>query len=557
MESAKHKAISDGWIAAEKTPDEEARQKALDHYCILDTGPAENFDHITELLSRQLGTAFALVSLVDKSRQWFKSACGIDATETPRDMAFCAHAIWSDKPFVVLNALEDERFRKNPLVDSEPHIRFYAGMPLITEDGYRLGTLCAIDTKPRKSLSKQEEDILSTLAKLVVDAMALHLANVEMKKQSDAKSIFLANMSHEIRTPMNGVIGMANLLGKTKLTKKQGNYLEAILQSGESLMGIINNILDISKIEAGGLEIDEHVFDLHHVLESIKNLFMPHATEKNIEIIFEYDSRLPLHFIGDSGRIRQIITNLVNNAVKFTHEGSISLEVKFLSKNKDIISLEMIVKDTGVGIPAEHQDKIFDKFSQSDASTTNTYGGTGLGLSICRTLSDVMGGSICVDSEQEKGSTFTVSLPLSIAKKSHIDQAMKATKNDDMSDKEIKARILVAEDNLINQMVIRSMLESFGCTVDIAENGNVAIELVEKNQYDLVLMDCLMPEKDGYQATEEIRKNKKLAGLAIVALTADAFKENQKKCQEAGMNDFLSKPLQEECLKEKIQQWAR
>lgn len=405
----------DGWLVAAPPAEEALRLAALNRLKILDTEPNSNFDQITKLLSEQLETEFALVSLVDKDRQWFKSTCGIDVAETPRELAFCAHAIHENKILLVPDATKDDRFRNNPLVTGEPHIRFYAGAPLVTKEGYALGTLCAIDTKPREGLTRKEADLLSSLANIVMDELSLHLANIKLTEENDIRSKFLANVSHEIRTPMNGIIGIASLLKDTPLDDKQEEYLNIITDSGDSLIHIINDILNFSKIESGYLEIDESRLAIKKLLNSVASLFKPKAASKGLDLIFDISDKFPDYVIGDKVRIRQIISNLLSNAIKFTKEGYVKISATAENnkqENHSIISI--LIEDTGIGIAKEMHSKIFDKFIQADASVSRKFGGTGLGLSIGEDLTKLMGGSIHVDSELGKGSKFTVKIPLPV-----------------------------------------------------------------------------------------------------------------------------------------------
>lgn len=405
----------DGWLVAAPPAEEALRLAALNRLKILDTEPNSNFDQITKLLSEQLETEFALVSLVDKDRQWFKSTCGIDVAETPRELAFCAHAIHENKILLVPDATKDDRFRNNPLVTGEPHIRFYAGAPLVTKEGYALGTLCAIDTKPREGLTRKEADLLSSLANIVMDELSLHLANIKLTEENDIRSKFLANVSHEIRTPMNGIIGIASLLKDTPLDDKQEEYLNIITDSGDSLIHIINDILNFSKIESGYLEIDESRLAIKKLLNSVASLFKPKAASKGLDLIFDISDNFPDYVIGDKVRIRQIISNLLSNAIKFTKEGYVKISATAednKQENHSIISI--LIEDTGIGIAKEMHSKIFDKFIQADASVSRKFGGTGLGLSIGEDLTKLMGGSIHVDSELGKGSKFTVKIPLPV-----------------------------------------------------------------------------------------------------------------------------------------------
>ena len=372
------------------------------------------------------------------------------------------------------------------------------------------------------------------------NAEALEGAQAVAVEANQAKSAFLAMMSHELRTPMNGVLGMAHALKQTKLDDRQAAQVEMLVRSGDGLMAILNDILDVSKIEAGKLELEAIAFDLSEVIERVMDLWRETASAKGVALTCDLAADAPDWLEGDPNRLRQIMLNLVSNALKFTASGEVRLSVRPLMNDiRDRARFEIAVTDTGIGMTPEQQAKLFQSFTQADAATTRKFGGTGLGLAICRQLTDLMGGEISAQSEPGRGSVFRVTLDLPRAQA--IDLAEAEAEIEGLS----HLRILVAEDNPINQAVVRAVLEAVGARLETANDGAEALDMLREKAFDLVLMDVHMPRMDGVEALRRIRAGETGdARLPVIALTADAMPGEDEKLLALGFDDVQGKPIQ-------------
>jgi len=354
----------------------------------------------------------------------------------------------------------------------------------------------------------------------------------------------LANMSHEIRTPMNGIIGMSNLLLGTATDPLQIERLTIIQNCGNTLLDLINDILDFSKLEADKTELEWLPFNLTHTAREIVELISTRASEKGLTLSYKHDSEVPAWIKGDVTRFRQILTNLVSNALKFTEAGSIEIHSSGKLKFGKIWEIQVSVKDTGIGIPEELRSKLFQSFSQVDASTTRRFGGSGLGLAICKGLCEKMGGTISIQSEVGKGSTFTFTIE---AEECQAFEQQKVANPflevDPEMAKNHPLRILIAEDNRTNQLVAAGLLGKLGYQADVAGNGFEVLKCLESRNYDLILMDCHMPELDGFRTTERILSKYGSHRPRIIALTASTLSEDIERCYSTGMDGFIGKPI--------------
>lgn len=534
---------------------EQERLSVLKDYSILDTLPEKDFDDITKIASEICQTPISLVSLIDEKRQWFKSAFGLDARETPREVSFCAHAIISpDESFIIPDATKDERFFDNPLTTGAPYVIFYAGIPLVNSDGFPFGTLCVIDSKP-KNLTEEQIIALKALANQVMSQLelrkkAINLQQIRntLEKKNDelvqakskleealkAKSVFLSMMSHEIRTPLHAILGNIQLLLEESPRPDQEQPLKVLKFTGETLLSIINDILDFSKIEAGKIDLEEIHVDIPDLIQNIITINLQKAQERGNTITAMIDPGIKPNLLGDPTRLVQIINNLVSNAVKFTQNGEIIIKAIITENSADSNTISFQISDTGIGIEKESISKIFEEFSQASNKTTRKFGGTGLGLTITKKLLSLFNSDLSVKSELGVGSIFSFDMTF---KKG----TMKFTKTEQVVPVDFSGfKVLVVDDNEINLKLISHNLTKKGIIVSKFISPLDALESVKSERYDLLLLDLQMPEMSGFELCTEIRKL--FPNIPIIATSADNTRETSDEVIRVGMNGSLPKP---------------
>jgi len=531
---------------------------------------------VVQLLAEMTGaTAVRFALWDDELRNWR----AVDTDRTALPLSVLRYVERTREPLRVDEIAHDDRFAGDPCL-RESGCRSLMAVPILHQGSVR-AVLVLEQKQTRSAFGADRLDAVQLIAgQLAVSLVNVQVyeslerrvqertrelseANEEIRRARDdaeqatrMKSEFLANMSHEIRTPMNAVIGLSHLALRTGLDDRQRGYIEKIQASGQHLLGIINDILDLSKVEAGKLELERAGFELQKLLDHVAVLIGEKCHAKGLELAFDVAPDVPPQLVGDTLRLGQILLNYASNAVKFTEHGRIGISVRASERTVQDVLLHFSVHDTGIGLTPEQIDRLFQSFNQADSSTTRKFGGTGLGLAISKKLAVLMGGEVGVDSERGKGSTFWFSARLALASEAQPQHAAAPEAPTEAALAALRgARILLVEDNDINQIVAREQLLDFGVVVDVADNGRIAVDMVQAAPYDLVFMDMQMPEMDGPSATRAIRCIERLRDLRIVAMTANAMEQDRQACFVAGMDDYLCKPIDPDELRAVMLRW--
>ncbi|MCG6149451.1 hybrid sensor histidine kinase/response regulator [Leptospira levettii] len=530
---------------------EAARLSALKGLEILDTPEEEMFDEITKLASMICNVPISLVSLIDETRQWFKSHHGLKARETPRSLAFCSHAILGDEMFVVPNAKRDNRFKNNPLVNGDPNVIFYAGIPLALDDQIKLGTLCVIDNKPRE-LNEEQLQMLRLLGKQTVrllqmrkDRDKLEIEKRLAERANAAKRDFIAAISHDIRNPLNSLLGMSEMIREQPIPESIHHYVDHIKNAGEVILNLVNDTIELSRLEENASVLNNEWFHLSQCLDVYHNFFKQETKRKKIEFQLKNEISETVYLLSDKRKLEKIIWNLTANAVKFTHHGSVDCHVYLETKADENANLIIEIKDTGPGISPEIKDRLFQKYNEFVPEGCEI-SGSGLGLSIVKLSLEEMNGEINVESKVGEGSTFKVKIP-TVWKREELSPGQKnLTNHNDSYLPQFSSRkkVLIADDNELNRKVLKNYLKPLPFDIVEANNGIETERILGSEQFDIAFLDIEMPGKHGTEIAKALSSEK--TRPILFACTGLCMPEEKEHILNSGFEYFMPKPYLKE-----------
>ncbi|MFD1141018.1 ATP-binding protein [Larkinella insperata] len=518
---------------------EAERLESLQHYFLLDTAPEAEYDRVSHIASQLCQTPIAMVSLLDRDRQWVKSYYGLAVDSIPREISLCAHTVAGGKFLVVEDTHQDDRFWDNPAVTGPPNIIFYAGVPLLSSEGLPIGSICVIDHYPRQLASSQQM-ALQALASQVMLLMELRRTNYQLSQaRSEAeelarqKSQLLATLSHEIRTPLHALEGYTQLMVDEQPRPDQQKSIQRLQTTSRTLVNLVNNILDYSKLQAGKLALEAIPFSVHELVQQAVDIQAWRAQQKDLRLVTQIDAQLPTRLQGDATRVFQVLLNLISNALKFTQVGEVRIAVDVLAKNAQEVTFRIAVIDTGIGIPQASLSLLFNEYAQVSASTTRLYGGTGLGLAISRQLLELMGSKLEVQSQEGQGSEFSFSLSLPV-----LDEVPREMEG---GISWATGVILAVDDNPLNTKLLEHFINRQKGVVATFNSPLEALQSASHTPYRAMLLDLHMPEMNGYELARQLQTVQ--PGVPLIALSADDSVETLDRVKETGFHSFLRKPF--------------
>lgn len=530
---------------------EAARLSALKGLEILDTPEEEMFDEITKLASMICNVPISLVSLIDETRQWFKSHHGLKARETPRSLAFCSHAILGDELFVIPNAKSDNRFKNNPLVNGDPNVIFYAGIPLALDDQIKLGTLCVIDNKPRE-LNEEQLHMLRLLGKQTVrllqmrkDRDKLEIEKRSAERANAAKRDFIAAISHDIRNPLNSLLGMSEMIREQPMSESILDYVDHIQNAGDVILNLVNDTIELSRLEENASVLNNEWFHLSQCLDVYHNFFKQETKRKKIEFQLKNEISETVYLLSDKRKLEKIIWNLTANAVKFTRHGSVDCHVYLETKADENANLIIEIRDTGPGISPEIKDRLFQKYNEFVPEGCEI-SGSGLGLSIVKLSLEEMNGEINVESKIGEGSTFKVKIPTVWKREELSSEQKKLTNQKDsyLPNFITRKKVLIADDNELNRKVLKNYLKPLPFDIVEANNGIETERILGSDQFDIAFLDIEMPGKHGTEIAKALSSEK--TRPILFACTGLCMPEEKEHILNSGFEYFMPKPYLKE-----------